>query len=296
MITQLPKDRSFERFGVLVVCAALCLVSCNRAVTPPAASAVKASGPVLDALRSPSRALFWPAVHRGDSDLGLGNSARGIENAARAGATLIEIDVRMNREGVLFLFHDGKLRARNFSGPRIWYGKNPERLGAELLGSLCDPSAHICAPELAEALKVLKPYAAALLVDVKRASRAMLDGIVAEAQRSSQLSQIIIQCPALPVLRALRKRHPEVAVLARTFSPAQAREAIEYSPEIIQGDDRWLTEDLIKEIHRQGARVLVKTLDEESDTPAHWLRLRKKGVDIVLTDRFEEFMEIAGDY
>ncbi len=223
-------------------------------------------------------------------EVGQGNSLQGIDAALQAGASLVEIDLRMNRSGTIFLFHDGHLRQKNFAGDARWYGKRPEDLGVIAPDGLCYPQTKICAPAFEEALQTIKPYSAAYLLDIKGVSEEMLAKVVDQVRKESQQGQTIIQCQSLKMLRFVRGTYPEFSTLARLFLAAELDQALELSPTIVQADAEWLERGLVERIHQGGARLLVKTVDSGADNEQGWRALSEKGVDIVLTDNLRKLL------
>jgi hypothetical protein len=82
----------------------------------------------------------------------------------------------------------------------------------------------------------------------------------------------------------VRQRYPNIAVLARSHSIADIRQAYRKLPDIIQVDLDWMTPDMIEEIHAAGSKILVKSL-YDMDSPENWDRLFTVGIDILLTDK-----------
>lgn len=207
---------------------------------------------------------------------------------AQAGIPLIEVDVRWNADGTLFLFHDRRLDEDKMTGPAKLMGKRAESLDDHEL-----PLVHYTggAPSriaaYAEALDAIKPDRTMLQLDVKGESRAMIDQAVRLAREKGQAHQILIQCQRLSTLAYVREKFPDIAVLARSHSIADVRMAYRKLPDIIQIEAEWITPELVEEIHTAGSKILVKSL-YELDTVEYWERLLDAGIDIMLTDKAVE--------
>jgi glycerophosphoryl diester phosphodiesterase len=229
--------------------------------------------------------LRWPAAHRGDPTYGYENSISAIRGAAQAGVPLIEVDVRRNADGTLFLFHDRYLAKEKVSGPMPLIGRHAESLRDHELGLVQYPGTNaVGMATYADALQAIEPYRTALQLDVRGDSLAVIDLAVRIAREKGQTHQILIQCQSLSTLTGVRERYPDVAVLARSHSIADIRLAYRKLPDIIQIEADWLTPEIVQEIHAAGSKILVKSL-YDMDTPDHWDRLFNAGVDILLTDK-----------
>ncbi|HOX39959.1 MAG TPA: glycerophosphodiester phosphodiesterase [Candidatus Brocadiia bacterium] len=277
--------------------ALACLAPCLFLLTafacagerPQAQSAVAekqdAARTVISRLRDPNAKIKWPSGHRGDRDAGPDNSVAAIESAAKAGCPLIEIDIRTNKSGSMFLFHDGEFNERNFSGPKEWIGRDTCSLTDAEMPQFCQPGhPGLRILSFKEALEIVKPYDTVLQLDLKNESPKQADACVAVARESGQSNQILIQCQLPSTLSHLRGKHPDIAVLSRCRSNMHVRMSFKYKPEIIQIDEDWATPELVREIHEHGSKILVKSMGADTDLPAHWDKLAERGLDILMTD------------
>jgi glycerophosphoryl diester phosphodiesterase len=259
-------------------------------------SAYTASSPrsVLARLHEKPSPLRWPAAHRGDAASGPENSLPAIRGAAQAGVPLIEVDVRRNADGTLFLHHDPHLDREKVIAPSGLLDHRVSSLTDDELGSVRYPGVTAAGlATYAQALGAIEPYHTALQLDVKGESLAVIDRAVRIAREQSQAHQIVIQCQRLSTLASIRQRYPDIAVLARSHSLADIRRAYRKLPDIIQIEEHWITPELIQEIHMAGSKILVKSL-YAMDTAEHWHRLFAAGVDIVLTDKAVQMVHHLG--
>jgi glycerophosphoryl diester phosphodiesterase len=249
-------------------------------------SAYTASSPrsVLARLYEKPSPLRWPSAHRGAQTFGPENSLEAIRGAAQTGIPLIEVDVRRNADGTLFLYHDSRLDERKVTGPSQLLGRRAESLDdreLRLLRYAGGSPAHLAM--YAEALDAVAPYRTTLQLDVKGEPRSVIDQAVHIAREKGQAHQIVVQCQRLSTLAYVREKFPDIAVLARAHSITDVRKAYRKLPDIIQIDEVWISPAMVQEIHAAGSKILVKSLDN-IDTVEHWQRLFDAGVDIVLTD------------
>lgn len=96
-------------------------------------------------------------------------------------------------------------------------------------------------------------------------------------------SKLIFQCQEMTCAKYLAGHKSNAMWLARLHSEDDLPELLRLKPEIIQINFALATDDLIKRIQQTGALVLVKALGV-NDNQKTWEMLRKKGVDIILTD------------
>jgi glycerophosphoryl diester phosphodiesterase len=250
-------------------------------------SAYTASSPlsVLARLYEKPSPLRWPAAHRGAQVFGPENSLEAIRGAAQAGIPLIEVDVRRNADGTLFLFHDSRVGERKVTGPSQLLGRRVASLDDHELRLLRyaggTPSS---IATYVEALDAIAPYKAMLQLDVKGEPRAVIDQALHIAREKNQGHQIVLQCQRLSTLAYVREKYPDISVLARAHAIADIRQAYRKLPDIIQIDEEWITAEIVQEIHAAGSKILVKSL-YPMDNVEHWQRLFDAGIDIVLTDK-----------
>ncbi len=259
-------------------------------------SAYTASSPrsVLARFHEKPSPLRWPAAHRGDPEYGPENSLPAIRGAAQAGVPLIEVDVRRNADGTLFLYHDPYLDREKVVIPRALMGRRVTSLSDHELTSVKYSGATAAGmATYAQALAAIKPYRTALQLDVKGESLAVIDQAVRMARAQAQAHQIVIQCQRLSTLASMRERYPDMAVLARVHSIADIRKAYRKLPDIIQIEHDWITPEMVQEIHAAGSKILVKSLSA-MDTMEHWDRFFSAGIDILLTDKAGQMMRSLG--
>jgi hypothetical protein len=82
----------------------------------------------------------------------------------------------------------------------------------------------------------------------------------------------------------VRKRYPDIAVLARSHSIASIRRPYRKLPDIVQIDQDRITPEMVHQIHAAGSKILVKSL-YAMDTTELWDQLFTAGIDLLLTDK-----------
>ena len=115
-----PKALATAVFSVLLTAmTTLAVVSCNtsKPIAQDSAAANKAAR-VVAALHNPQSRYVVVVSHRGDWRNYPENSLPAIESVIRMGVDMMELDLKMTRDSVLVLCHDGTLdRTTTGSGP-----------------------------------------------------------------------------------------------------------------------------------------------------------------------------------
>ncbi len=223
------------------------------------------------------------------------NSLLGISRGGSTGALLLEVDVRMNREGTLFLFHDGSLRAVNATFPDALLGRQLSSLSNQELAEVFHPSPyHERIPRFDEALYAVRPWNTALQLDIKQENFEVLDRIVQTLVTSDQTHQVLLQLKSLKNARYVRERYPNLAIDIRCRSFEALRDAVRLKPEVVEFEG-WTSEEGISLAHEAGSRVLINVAGTFRDRPFFWKRLFRQGVDIIMTDRSEAMVAFLGE-
>lgn len=246
---------------------------------------------VIDELHSPA-SLKHPVAHRGVRIRNADNSKEAISDAIDHGVKLIEIDIRKNKDGTLFLFHDAHLKTKNYSGPADWVRRAPESLTDLELKNLGHPkpfSGNIIT--FSEALNVIKDHHVAFQLDLKGDDIDLGSEALKIARLTHQEHQLIVQCDTINCLQTFQK---SCGVLARVYGNLD--ELLVTFPEITHIELSELSPEVISKIHSANSRVLVKTLDDVTDNKLLWCQLFRQGVDLIMTDHPIEVLQVkCGD-
>jgi glycerophosphoryl diester phosphodiesterase len=227
-----------------------------------------------------------PSAHRGDHAHAFENSGEALR--AAEGIPYVEIDIRITVDNELVLFHDRRLNSRNVRGGERLIGRPLASLSREELSGLRFPDGSKIA-RLRTALREVKRDQLTLMLDVKSSSLPDYERILDEVYAAGAESRVVVQCQSTEILAYMRKEFPKVAVLARARAPSEVEMLLGYRPDYVQIDYDWDLSGLVPSIHQRGARVVVKTLDPNTDTPSVWRSVCNAGVDVVLTDKPREF-------
>ncbi len=229
-----------------------------------------------------------PSAHRGERAQAFDNSVAAIR--AAVGIPYVEIDIRVTADNDLILFHDRRLSAENYRGPHGFIGRPVSSLSREEVASIRFPDgARI--PKLRTALSEVEGRGITLMLDVKSTSVRDFKRVMAEVYESGAESRVVVQCQTEDLLRYMRTVHPRIAVLARAHHESDVSVLLGHSPQFVQVNHTWKLSRLVPMLHKRDARVVVKTLTPETDTPAVWRTLCEVGIDVVLTDRPRDFLQ-----
>ncbi|MBN8548142.1 MAG: hypothetical protein J0M12_02380 [Deltaproteobacteria bacterium] len=141
------------------------------------------------------------------------------------------------------------------------------------------------------AIRAVRGFPTALVLRFADESPQVVARAIELAESTNVGNQIVVQTQSLATARFVRHFYPEIAILIRCDSPAQAQEAltVQPSPNVIFLDFPWDSEGLIQQIHEAGAAVAMSAASESQDNPQRWNQLMDLGVDIVYTNQPENF-------
>jgi len=219
----------------------------------------------------------WAAdciAHRGDSIRHPDNTLEAIESAWKCGADMVEIDVRMTKDGVLVLWHDADLRKKSIK----------EMTHPELDAAV----AQYHVPTLAECLKRAEA-GQKLLLDLKEASDEFSDKVLKEVGDLTPSGvEIILQNSDIQALKYLRKQAPQdtrlfaVTDLKNDADPEKLADKLAGLG--LQGvtakGREFVDRAYVAAFRKRGMKYYVWTINE-ADRMKHYAQI---GVDGVITD------------
>jgi glycerophosphoryl diester phosphodiesterase len=213
---------------------------------------------LIDALRDGSGKRVLVAAHRAAHDIYPENSLPAIERAISLGFDIVEIDVRLTRDGVPILMHDesidrmtdGKGKVKELSFARI---EALHLKGAE--GTITD----LRVPTLYEAMKLAKGRILVNL-DLKTAD---VDPTISRIVETGTLAQTLLFSGNYDLLKKLRAIAPGALVLPRAHSTGQVRVASStLKPEVIHIDETFNTDATRRAARASDSRLWIKALGE----------------------------------
>lgn len=243
----------------------------------------------------PAEERRWLRIgHRGAAGHAPENSATALRLAAQLGADMVELDVRLTRDGVPVVIHDADLdRVTTGQGPvaqRAWEELKDLRLRDSVTGEARDEGLMT----LAEALALCRSERLGAYLDIK--DSAAIPAVV-DAVREHFYPQAVIVGASDPAdVRTVRQLAPELAVAWLVGLPV--RDVGGLLAELVAMDgtylhlcwehagdrpDEALTRDDVEQVHRAG-KGLVCWHEERASVIEG---LRRLGVDGVCSDRPE---------
>ncbi|MGP9536956.1 glycerophosphodiester phosphodiesterase family protein [Brachybacterium sp. AOP43-C2-M15] len=238
-------------------------------------------------------------AHRGLALDGAENTLRAFEDALRAGADMLETDVRATRDGLALTVHDedlqriagdprrvDELSAREAGAVRL-SGEEPLAMLEDVLGTFRDVPVNVDV----KASSAIGPTVAAI-ARTRSADRicvAGFDGAVVRrtiATLHAATGVRAVRSPsrgAIGGFLAARAVEAPAAVTARILAPYGALQV----PETYKGV-QVVTEATVAAAHRAGCEVHVWTVDD----PLTMQDLLVKGVDGIITNRVDLLSEL----
>lgn len=217
-------------------------------------------------------------AHRGDPVTAVENTMPAFESALAAGAGMVELDIRLSRDGVPIVIHDRDLA-------RIWNRPVPlDSLDAAAVADLRGPGG-IAIPTLEEVARRVVGADVQLMVDLPAE-----DAGVAAFDLLTKLG-LVERCLFAGETVALR-RHSDTARIALTWNNPQPPddETFDfYQPEFFNPYFQLLTATIADDIHERGMAISVWTVDHPRDMAAVIIQ----GADAVTTNRIAELVAVV---
>ncbi len=212
-------------------------------------------------------------AHRGDPYRVRENTLASLHSALRRGADAVEIDVRLTRDGVPVLLHDGTLK-------RLWEHDRPlPSLSWEEVRAVTDDGV----PTLSDALAATD--GGRVMIDLPgtpdvRAARRVVDVV-----RDSGAQDRVYYCAGAPAMLAVRAADPsaEIALTWTTLAPPRAGLLEAVRPRWLNYRFTLVDRALAERVHRGGHLLSVWT----PDTRRSMRRLLAMGVDSITTNRID---------
>ncbi|MGW4026117.1 glycerophosphodiester phosphodiesterase [Streptomyces sp. NPDC005009] len=212
-------------------------------------------------------------AHRGDPYRVRENTLASLRSALHRGADAVEIDVRLTRDGVPVLLHDGTLK-------RLWEHDRPLlSLSWEEVRAVTDDGV----PTLSDALAATD--GGRVMIDLPgtpdvRAARRIVDAV---RERGAQ--DRVYYCAGAPAMLAVRAADPsaEIALTRTTLAPARAGLLEAIRPRWLNYRFGLVDRALADRVHHAGYLLSVWT----PDTRRSMRRLLALGVDSITTNRID---------
>ncbi len=241
---------------------------------------------------NPDSKVVLVAAHRAVHHELPENSLSAIQEAIRLGVDIAEIDVKVSKDGIPFLMHDGKV-------DRTTTGKgDPEEMTFSQLQELRlvakGKTTNEKIPSLEDVLKLAKGH---ILVDLDLKTNRL--GAIFEVVRKTGTQDIVFFFDSdYDMLSTVAAADPDFMLMLRAYSQAMADSAIvRFKPEAVHIDSKFYTPEVVQLIKSNKARIWINALglpdlkikagkvDEALDS------LLENGANIIQTDEPERLMK-----
>lgn len=228
------------------------------------------------------------ASHRATHNRYPENSLKAIEESIRIGADIVEIDVKVSKDGIPFLMHDRTL-------DRTTTGKgDPEQFTWEELQQLfvIDKGKQTAfkIPSLDEALELAYGK---ILVDLDLKTDRIED-VIRIVNKTSTEDIVFFFDSDYSILARVRGVDKDLLIMPRAHSVAEADSAITlFDPPVVHIDFSFYTHECVRSIQSSNARVWINALgdpDEDIRRGKEKRALKKllqHGANVVQTDEPE---------
>jgi glycerophosphoryl diester phosphodiesterase len=214
-------------------------------------------------------------AHRGDSAHRPENTLAAFAGALELGASAVELDIQLTRDGHVIVIHDsslerttsgrGDVRQLTLAEVRAVSAGYPERFGSEWAGERV--------PTLAEALALLRDRARAM-VEIKAESVTADEAggvealVVEEIRRAGMADKVaLISFDQRAILR-LRRLAPEISrgrIFGRTSADEMLADARATASEVVLPHKSQLSDALVARVHAAGIKLATWVVDEPEE-------------------------------
>lgn len=228
------------------------------------------------------------ASHRATHNQYAENSLKAIQESIRIGVDIIEIDVKVSKDGVPFLMHDGTL-------DRTTSGKgDPEEFTWQELQQLFivdkGKQTTFKIPSLEEALKLADGK---ILVDLDLKTD-RIEKVISVVNKTETKEIVFFFDSDYKLLSRIQAADKDFMIMPRAYSLAQADSAILlFDPPVVHIDFSFYTPECVQLIRSSAARVWINSLgDPDKDIKNHNAKIAlnklvQHGANVIQTDEPE---------
>lgn len=201
------------------------------------------------------------AAHRAAHNGYVENSLSAIQNALNLGVDIIELDVKVTKDSVVVLNHDGKIdRTTNGTGdPEKYTWAELQKFRLKMPGGTLTNER---LATLEEALNLVKGKAM-VDIDIKTSNLKPVTDVIKKTGTAHQVCFFDNDYDALKEVISLL---PEALLMPRAYSYQMADSALKvFSAEVIHIDDSFYTPELTLLIKSKNARIWINALGEPDD-------------------------------
>ncbi len=229
------------------------------------------------------------AAHRASHKMYVENSVAAIRHAIEIGVDIIELDVKVTKDSVVVLNHDGKIdRTTNGTGdPEKYTWAELQQFRLEM------PDGTLTNEKLAtfeEALLLAKGKAL-IDIDIKTGN---LKPVVDAIKKTGTQNQVFFFDNDYDALKEVLTMLPEAILMPRAYTYEMADSALRvFAPEVVHIDESFYTPELTNLLKKKDARIWINALGKQDElirsgkTEEALANLLKNGANIIQTDEPE---------
>lgn len=219
------------------------------------------------------------------------NSLPAIREAIRLGVDIVEIDVKVSKDGIPMLMHDGKVD-RTTTGKGDLETQTFEELRKLRLMSNGKATEETI-PTLEEALQIAKGR---IMVDLDLKTE-RIDKVIEVVKKMDAGEFVFFFDSDYEILAKVDAASKNYMIMPRAYSQAMADSALtRFKPEVIHIDSKFYTPEVTSLIRGKGARIWINALgapDEEirkGNVSETLKNLTRQGANIIQTDEPEKMI------
>ena len=219
------------------------------------------------------------------------NSPHAFRHALELGVDLIEVDLRMTRDGVPVIIHDDTVdRTTNGQGEvKTCTLAELKKLDAGIHAGLQFAGAKI--PTFEETLALVIPMGGKLVLDIKSSSDLDCKKVVRLVEQHHAVKNVIVGARSMEDVKLFRSLNPDIRILGFMAGARDTKKFVEAGADIIRLWPKWirLFPQLIEQVHQFGKPVWVTAGPAGREELAELIALNINGI---LTDQPDVLMSL----
>jgi len=233
------------------------------------------------------------AAHRSAHNGYPENSLSALKHAIEIGVDIAELDVKVTKDSVVVLMHDGKIdRTTNGKGdPESYTLAELKKFRLKMPdGTVTDETI----PTFEDFLKIAKGK---ILVDID-IKTSHLKPVVDAVKRTQTQNQVFYFDNDYDALKQVGRMDPTSMFMPRAYDAKMADSALKvFHPKVVHIDESFYTPEVTNLIRRNNARIWINALGEpdflirKGETGKAMTQLLQHGANVIQTDQPEKMLE-----
>jgi glycerophosphoryl diester phosphodiesterase len=233
------------------------------------------------------------AAHRGAHNGYPENSLSALKHAIEIGVDMAETDVKVTKDSVVVLMHDGKIdRTTNGTGdPESYTLAELQKFRLKMAdGTLTDETI----PTFEDFLRIAKGK---IMVDID-IKTSHLKPVVDVVKKTNTQSQVVWFDNDYDALLKIRSMEPGAMFMPRAYNYQMADSALKvFNPKVVHIDESFYTPEVSNLIRQKNARIWINALGEpdflikNGEIDKAMDKLLKHQANVIQTDQPEKMLE-----